>query len=223
MLIVRLNQSSTSMIGSAKRTGAQRSHDQGGGDQFGTQRKGREGCPSRPNSFAVRRRLHLLGGIRSSSSSIGSSARGSRSGARSSGSSVNRGARSDACTSSSSTGSVSCSSSSIGCSVGSSVRSSSSSVFSLFRRAGRESESGAGSGSSENDLAHEWYSLNSEWTTRGLYNIYTGSSGKTTLSVDFAPSNSRLLAAMQAEVARTSIQCTFSATCILCPPIVATV
>jgi hypothetical protein len=40
---------------------------------------------------------------------------------------------------------------------------------SFFRlvRAGRESENASGGSSSENDLAHVWYSLNSEWTTHG--------------------------------------------------------
>ena len=54
------------------------------------------------------------------------------------------------------------------------------SFFSILR-AGRESENASGGGSSENDLAHEWYSLNSEWTTHGKQ-----PRGKPTLRVDFA-------------------------------------
>ncbi|MEN9683258.1 MAG: hypothetical protein RLZZ427_1009 [Pseudomonadota bacterium] len=91
--------------------------------------------PSRPNSFAVWRRLHLLFG--SSSSSVGSSG-------------VGRGR------SSVGSGRSSSVSSGVGGGVGSSFGSGvgGSSFFSLLA-AGRQSESGAGSGSSENDLAHE--------------------------------------------------------------------
>ena len=53
----------------------------------------------------------------------------------------------------------------------SSFRSSSFNYFSSFFslvRASRESENASGGSCSENDLAHEWYSLNSEWTTSSL-------------------------------------------------------
>jgi hypothetical protein len=116
--------------------------------------KGRQVSPA-PPIFAVRRRLHLLRGFFSSaSSSVGS--------ARSSSSSVGGGGGGVGGSSSS----VGGSSRSVSSGVGGSFRSGGSGVFSLFSRASRESES-AGSNSSENDLAHEVYSLNSEWTTRG--------------------------------------------------------
>ena len=142
-------------------------------NRFGQKKRGAR-FPPRPPIFAVRRRLHLLGGIRSSGSSVASSV---------------------GCSSSSVScrgGSIGCNSSSVGCSssfssgFGSSFGSSFGGFRSLFR-AGRESESGAGSGSSENDLAHVWYSLNSEWTTRDTTSKWhCGSSGKPTSSVDFS-------------------------------------
>ncbi len=46
--------------------------------------------------------------------------------------------------------------------------------------ASRKSQNSAGNGGSENDLAHVWYSLNSEWTTRD-----TRPCGKATARVDF--------------------------------------
>ena len=79
---------------------------------------------------------------------------------------------------------------------GSGVRSGSSGVVSSLFRAGRESESSASGGSGENDLAHEWYSLNSEWTGHG-----TRPCGKPTSSVAFSASNNGLRAAMQVLVA----------------------
>ncbi len=81
------------------------------------------------------------------------------------------------------TGSVRSSGSGIASGV-SSFRSSSFNFFSSFFslvRASRESENASGGSCSENDLAHEWYSLNSEWTTHG-----TQPHGKPTLEVDFA-------------------------------------
>ena len=103
--------------------------------------------PSRPDFFALRRRLHLLGSVRSSvGSSVGSAFNSSSAfsgSSASSGGSVGRGSSG-----------VGGSSRSVSSGVGGGVGGDSSGVFSLFT-AGRESESGAGSGSSENDLAHE--------------------------------------------------------------------
>ena len=161
-------------------------------NQSSAHKKRARRLPSAPQSFAVWRRLHLLAGIRSSSSSVGRSGSGFRSSASSGGrggrSSVGRGGSSG----SGFRSGVGCG----GSSFSSSVRSGGSGVFSLA--ASRESESGAGSSGDENDLAHVWYSLNSEWTPPGPQHKAYVTVRKANLYGRLRRSNNALRPAMQA-------------------------
>ena len=144
------------------------------------QKKRRAGFPPRAQSLRLIirqwRRLHL--GSRTGSRASGvSSGRSGRTGSRSSRRTSVRSSRSGSRTS---------------------VRSSRGGVRSGRRSgisglvASRERESGAGDGDSENDLAHLWYSLNSEWiharclaSVSGWPTWRAATSGKPTAGVDF--------------------------------------
>jgi hypothetical protein len=131
--------------------------------------KGAQGEPPRAqfDNLAVRRRLHRgsRSGRRSGTSS-GSSSRRSRVSSRGSARGSRSGARSSR--------------------ISDRSRAISSRSGRIGRRrisglvASRKSQDSAGNGSGENDLAHVWYSLNSEWTTRD-----TRPCGKATARVDF--------------------------------------
>ena len=118
-----------------------------------TQQKGRTRFPPRAQFETFARCERLLAGSRSSRVSSRTGSRGSRS------SSVNR---------------------SSGSSSGVSRRSSRIGGSSFAALASRKAQSSAGNGSGENDLAHEWYSLNSEWTTRDTNHLHGEPRGKPT-------------------------------------------